>query len=91
MTPAAVEATLNAFEAIEDSGVHDDWKEALEGCLNQLPSRSRRILSMRYNRETDIDTMASKLGKTAAAIYQSLSRIRKQLELCMRKRLGTIS
>lgn len=90
MTPAAVEATLNAFDAIESvDGQGDAWKDALETCLQRLPAHSRKILSMRYDRETDISAMATILRKTVAAIYQSLSRIRKQLEICMRERLQT--
>ena len=90
LSPAAVEATLNAFDAIDDfRGAATDWKDALEACLQQMPAQSRKLLSMRYDNESDIGSIASVLRKTVDAIYQSLSRIRKQLEICVRERLRT--
>ena len=91
LAPAAIEATLNAFDAIDSFDRGGAWEDALEACLQQLPSRSRKVLCMRYNKDTDISTMATTLRRTAAAIYQSLSRIRKQLELCVRERLQASS
>ncbi|MEZ5325421.1 MAG: sigma-70 family RNA polymerase sigma factor [Verrucomicrobiales bacterium] len=55
LSPAAVEATLNAFDAIDDfRGAATDWKDALEACLQQMPAQSRKLLSMRYDNESDI-------------------------------------
>lgn len=62
--------------------------EALKGCLERLPSRQRELLSLRYWRGLSLEEVASRRGQQISAIYMAMSRIRKSLELCIRRALS---
>ena len=89
LAPEAVEATLDAFDALEaESPNCGAWEDALDACLRQLPRRSRKLLALRYEAGHDIGEIATRLRKSTDAVYQALSRIRKQLERCVKARLA---
>jgi RNA polymerase sigma-70 factor (ECF subfamily) len=62
--------------------------EALAGCLRRLPERSAQLVRRRYFEETSIGQLAAETGQTAASVYQQLSRLRRQLALCIRQRMS---
>lgn len=61
---------------------------ALSHCLDRLPPNSRKIISMRYEQENDISEISQSTKQSAAAVYQTLSRIRKALHECVNYRLN---
>lgn len=76
----------------ESAGQEDDhWEErraALADCIRQLAPRARQILEMRYAEEQAEPTeIARRLSWTANAVSVALSRARRFLQDCTRRRL----
>ena len=55
----------------------------LEGCLNKLPAEQRAIVEGYYYRRDGIEKLAEHSGRTVAATYKTLQRIREGLQLCI--------
>ena len=55
----------------------------LEGCLNKLPAEQRAIVEGYYYRRDGIEKLAEHSGRTVAATYKTLQRIREALQLCI--------
>ena len=55
----------------------------LEGCLGKLPEPQRSILEGYYYRRDSIDKVAEHSGRTVAATYKTLQRIREALQDCV--------
>jgi RNA polymerase sigma-70 factor (ECF subfamily) len=55
----------------------------LESCLNKLPEEQRSIVQGYYYRRDGIEKVAEHSGRTVAATYKTLQRIRDALQLCM--------
>jgi RNA polymerase sigma-70 factor, ECF subfamily len=55
----------------------------LESCLAKLPDEQRSIVEGYYYYRTEIETLADKSGRTVAATYKSLQRIRRSLQVCI--------
>src|SRR5206468_3943200 len=55
----------------------------LEGCLSKLPDVQRSIVEGYYYRRDGIDKLAEKSGRTVAATYKALQRIREALQACI--------
>ena len=55
----------------------------LEGCLNKLPAEQRAIVEGFYYRRDGIEKLAEHSGRTVAATYKTLQRIREALQLCI--------
>jgi RNA polymerase sigma-70 factor (ECF subfamily) len=85
-----------------DAGVLDlleqDWSgtssddmaervEALHHCLDKLPEGSRKLLRLRYEEGLRCATVAERLRRSVDAIYQSLSRVHRQLRECVQGKL----
>lgn len=60
-------------------------REALESCLEKLPAEHRTLVLAAYQPETQIQTVADKSGRTVAAFYQWLHRVRVRLLECTRR------
>jgi len=58
-------------------------KEALQECLRRLSARDKELLRLRYSSDVSVENMARRAGRTASAIYKSLTRIRKALSACI--------
>lgn len=55
----------------------------LEGCVRKLPNEQRHIVEGYYYRRDAIDKLAESSGRTVAATYKTLQRIRATLQLCV--------
>jgi RNA polymerase sigma-70 factor, ECF subfamily len=55
----------------------------LETCLEKLPAGQRSLVEGYYYERTEIEKLAERSGKTEAAIYKMLQRIRHTLQLCV--------
>ena len=55
----------------------------LEGCLNQLPEEQRSLVEGYYHRRDAIEKLADHSGRTVAATYKTLQRVRQALQLCI--------
>lgn len=84
------EEAMNAVAAVFDreSGPEESSRaEALTACLSELPEKSSQMLTLRYQESLSAQEIAARTGKSPDAIYQTLSRLRRVLELCIRRRL----
>ena len=55
----------------------------LEGCLNKLSTEQRAIVEGFYYRRESIEKLADQSGRTVAATYKTLQRVREALQLCI--------
>ena len=55
----------------------------LEACLDKLPAGQRSLVEAYYYERTDIESLAGRTGRTTAAIYKMLQRIRHALQVCV--------
>jgi len=62
-------------------------REALENCLEQLPSEQRTLVLDAYMPDVCIQDVADQSGRTVAAFYQWLHRMRLRLRECTRRTL----
>lgn len=55
----------------------------LEGCLAKLPAEQRVLVESYYFHRHEIEKVAVDCGRTVAATYKALQRIRQALQLCI--------
>lgn len=55
----------------------------LEGCLRKLPEGQRSLVEAYYYERASIETLALRSGRTEAATYKMLQRIRHALQACV--------
>jgi RNA polymerase sigma-70 factor (ECF subfamily) len=85
--PDTLEELLNSAEEVEDSWA--ERREALARCLQQLAPRAREIVELRYSAEyLSPRTIAARLSWSVNAVHVALSRARKFLQECTRRRLA---
>ena len=84
--PETIAALADAFDATDDGvPLHES---ALRLCLEELPERSRAILTMRYDRRESCGHIARATGSTLKAIHQTLRRLRQALHACIERRMA---
>jgi RNA polymerase sigma-70 factor (ECF subfamily) len=55
----------------------------LEACLGRLPPEQRCLVRGYYYERASVETLAERSGRTTAATYKMLQRIRQALQLCV--------
>jgi RNA polymerase sigma-70 factor (ECF subfamily) len=60
----------------------------LEGCLGKLPEDQRSLIEGYYHRRDGVEKLAESSGRTVAAIYKMLQRIRHALQICIENAAG---
>jgi RNA polymerase sigma-70 factor (ECF subfamily) len=73
---ALLQADLAASEA-------EPSHEALVDCMQKLPSNDRSLIDVCYGGDRSFKDAAAQLGRSAQSVYDSLSRIRRQLLDCI--------
>jgi len=61
---------------------------ALERCLERLPEKSRRLLTLRYAEDASVAEVATAVQSTAGAVRVMLFRIRNLLSQCIEEQLA---
>jgi RNA polymerase sigma-70 factor, ECF subfamily len=84
------ESLLNQLAEVAQARAEpaNEYQEALRLCSRKLPPQNRRLLAMRYASALSLQAMAYQLGSSAAAVSQSLGRIRALLLKCVRDLLA---
>ncbi len=82
------------FDLMADEGVGElDSRqaehEALETCLQAMPERQRRFVTLAYTPGIKVKELAEEAGSTAAAFYMRLKRLRHQLMQCVESKIAT--
>lgn len=65
-------------------------ERALQDCVLKLSPEHREILELRYRDETSIEGISRRTERTEGAVYRLLSRLRKNLFLCVERELGAV-
>jgi RNA polymerase sigma-70 factor (ECF subfamily) len=74
----------------EQDGAADAWdahRRALMACVKELPDRSRRMLSLRYEHGLPVSGVARQMRKSYDAVMMALSRLRRALAGCVQRKL----
>jgi len=58
----------------------------LEVCLRKLPQGQRSLVEGYYYERADVENLAGRTGRTVAATYKMLQRIRQSLQECVERR-----
>ena len=74
-----------ADEASASQQRHDAQREALDFCLNKMPSPQRDLILAAYEKGTRMDELAARRGETAMSLYKKLQRLRQGLLECVRR------
>lgn len=72
-----------AQEADACSDLLEERAQRLSECIDKLPPPHRDLLRLRYTDEQSIEAIAAQVGRTVAAVYRVLSRIRHVLHECV--------
>lgn len=85
----AVEAISDVYEREFDrvSRHHDIAQNALDGCMQQLKGRWKKVLEMYYLRELSPARISQQLGITRNNVFVSLHRVRGALRECVRNKM----
>ena len=67
----------------------EEEHQALETCLQKLPSDHRNLVESAYAPGVKIDALSRKLNRTPMAVYKTLHRIRLTLMECTQRVLNT--
>lgn len=62
---------------------------AMRECLAGLPTNSRRLVELRYDRAMSMAGIGEMVGKSIDAVTKALSRIREGLRKCIAERMAT--
>ena len=72
-------------EVIDGEERREQQFSKLKQCIKQLQETHHKILMLRYNEGHSIEQLAEAVGRTVAASYKTLSRIRLNLRNCLHK------
>ncbi len=79
-----------AFAEQDNQNQKELWKQrnqALDECLEDLPERSRKLVSLKYLGGLTADVIGKQLGRTGSSVLMALSRIRQVLRQCVERKL----
>ena len=79
---------LIAEECQEEFGSGEEERQALDGCLDKLPSQQRELLLRAHAEGQKIKLMAEEIGVSPSALYKTLSRLRLTLLRCIEDTLA---
>ena len=85
-SPKTIQSLLEAYDRNEPAVTETD---GLRDCIGKLPDRSRRLLVLRYERGLKLGELARQVGGTLDAVHKLLSRIRENLEDCLRRKAAS--
>ena len=82
---AADVVELLADESVKADQRLESQREALRACLDKLPKPERQLVMAAYQRGAQVQEVATLSGRTVAAFYQWLHRVRLLLLNCVRR------
>ena len=79
---------LLADEGAAEMSRRNRERQALDTCIERLPSQQRELIERCYNGDVSINEVAESLGRSATSLYKSLNRIRRTLLECIDRSLA---
>jgi RNA polymerase sigma-70 factor (ECF subfamily) len=87
LDPEAIEALITVADVADDTWT--ERREALARCVEQLAPRARQILELRYGEDfLPPPAIAARVSWTVNAVHVALSRARRFLQECTKRRLS---
>jgi RNA polymerase sigma-70 factor, ECF subfamily len=87
--PALVQALAEAAARLDVTEPAPTRQAALRQCLDRLPPKSRRLITMRYDPESgDAADIAARFGHSVQSVYARIKRIKAALRACVERRLA---
>jgi len=80
---------LIAEDVIQLGDEIDVRRDALQECLQKLPSPQRQLLEIRYGAGSSLPQIAEQVNRPVGSIRQTLYRIREALLVCIERRIST--
>ena len=80
-----VELAFNENEPLPERWA--DRQHALNECVQALSEKSRRLLRLKYDDGLPLDSIASEVRQSSAAVIKALVRLRQALASCVEKKL----
>ena len=80
-------STLAERQADEDIDASHARTRALSGCMQKLSDKDRQLVDLSYGSDLPAAAVAEQVGRPAAGVYNSLSRIRGKLFRCIEQAL----
>ena len=80
-----VSALAGEAAAIEQADLRRD---ALAGCLEKLPERSRELLKLRFSDGATTQSTSEQVGKSVDVVYKALAKLRQNLFDCVQNSLA---
>jgi RNA polymerase sigma-70 factor, ECF subfamily len=80
---------LMADEGIEEIDHRSLEHEALASCLEAMPVKQRRFVTLAYTPGVKVKELAEEAGSSAASFYMRLKRLRHQLMKCVEAKTRT--
>jgi RNA polymerase sigma-70 factor, ECF subfamily len=65
-------------------------QQALSECIQELPPKSRNLLTLKYEQGLTAQRVAEQLRQTSESILMALSRLRRALRECAERKLQTL-
>jgi len=87
LSPELLDLLESTWGDPAESGLPDQV-DALRRCVGKLDEPARELLRLKYNDGLATPALASRLHRSADAIYQSLSRIHRALRHCVHRELS---
>jgi RNA polymerase sigma-70 factor (ECF subfamily) len=87
--PELLSRLAEASDRVEQECPASSHRTALLSCLEGLPPRSRRLISLRYEGSVKgMSDLAAQFGRTVQSIYAQVKRIKTRLRDCVKRRLA---
>jgi RNA polymerase sigma-70 factor, ECF subfamily len=81
-------AELVDVKTLDLDATETDWIEALESCLSHLPSSHQVLVRLRYERNMNLQQIATETSRSIGALKKTFFAIRQRLRLCIERRIG---
>ena len=88
LQPAVLEQLEQAARAVEQKSPANLRRDALNQCLEKIEGAARRVLTMRYESDWEVERIAGVIGKSVQATYAILKRTRQVLRDCVDHRVA---
>ena len=75
-------------EEQEEQEVWQLRRQALADCVQELPEKSKRLLSLRYEQGDPIAKIAESVAQSQGSVMMALSRLRRLLQKCVHAKLA---
>lgn len=82
----ALARVLESSRKVEESG--EQRMKALDGCLQKLSEKKRRLIQYRYTENLPCSAIAEKLDSPISTIYKTLARVHAALQECINRTLS---